>query len=185
MMATTEANSILDHGSFNERYLLLLGSNPVTLFDKTTALRDDAVIDCLIKWVQYSPEPFLSPCMDTADLFSLFLYQFSLPSSLCYEQIFSFRLVSKTPKGGGGSIMSEWLSYLELTGLCLPIRVYFSPSIVCTLSCRMGDWESHLFVFFSYVLFVKRAKYWAMDLSVFNKISSVQINETKKCIENS
>ena len=56
-----------------------------------------------------SPEPPLSPCLDTAGLLSLFFYQFSLPSLLCYEQNFLFGPVSKTPRGM--SIMSEWPSY--------------------------------------------------------------------------
>ena len=37
--------------------------------------------------------------------FLSFFYQFSLPSSLCHEQNFLFRPVSKTPR------VSEWLSY--------------------------------------------------------------------------
>ena len=34
-----------------------------------------------------------SPCLDTADLLSLFFYQFSLPSSFCHEKNFLFRPV--------------------------------------------------------------------------------------------
>ena len=59
-----------------------------------------------------SPEPLLSPCLDKADLPSLFFHQFSLPSSLCCEQNFSFRPVSKTPKKV--STISEWSSYRKL-----------------------------------------------------------------------
>ena len=82
----------------HEEYLPLVGSNSVTFLGRTIALRYDLVIDCLIKWVQLapacdhspSPEPPLSPCLDTADLLSLFFYQFNLPSSLCFEQNFYF-----------------------------------------------------------------------------------------------
>ena len=56
------------------------------------------------------PEPPLSLCLNTADLLSLFFYQFSLLSSLCFEQNLLFRPVSKTP-GGGWPITSEWPSY--------------------------------------------------------------------------
>ena len=71
------------------------------------ALHEDAVIDWLIEWVQFTAAFDHSPALNRPCLrawthgwptFSLFLYQFSLPSSLCYEQNFLFRPVSKTPR---------------------------------------------------------------------------------------
>ena len=46
-----------------------------------------------------SPDPPLPSCLETTDLLSLLFYQFSLPSSLCYDQNFLFRPVFKTPRG--------------------------------------------------------------------------------------
>ena len=102
-IATTEANAFLDLGQFNEACVLLMGSNTVTFFGRTVAFCGDAVIDCLVKWVQFTPavdhSPALSPCLDTANLLSLFFYQFSLASLLCHEQNYLFRPVCKTPLG--------------------------------------------------------------------------------------
>ena len=46
----------------------------------------------------WTPPP-LSPCLSTTDLLSLFSYQFSLPSSLCYEQNFYFAQCPKRQEG--------------------------------------------------------------------------------------
>ena len=101
------ADSILDLGRFNEGYLLLVGSSTVTFFRRTIALHDDAIIDCLIKWVQSAPAVDHSPALNHPGLpagtqlaYLLFFYQFSLPSLLCFEQNFLFRPVSKMPKRG-------------------------------------------------------------------------------------
>ena len=68
-----------------------------------------------------SPEPPLSPCLDTADLLSFFFYQSSLPFSLCYEQNFLFRPLSTTLMGV--SVISEWPSYMIL-------QIYWSRNMV-------------------------------------------------------
>ena len=66
MIAKTEAYSILGLEYFNEGYLLMVGPKSVTFFGRTIAVRDDAVIDCLIKWVQLAPaidhsQPWTAP----------------------------------------------------------------------------------------------------------------------------
>ena len=64
MTARTEASSILNLGWFNEGYLPLARSNSVTFLDRTIALLDDAVIDWLIKWVQFTPAVDHSPALN-------------------------------------------------------------------------------------------------------------------------
>ena len=48
------------------------------------------------------PQPLLSSCLDTADLFSLFFYHFSPLCLLCHEQNLLFRSVSRTPSAMQG-----------------------------------------------------------------------------------
>ena len=68
-------------------------------FGTTTALHDDAVIDCLIKCAQLAPAVDHSPALNRPCLrawtqltyFLPFFYQFSLLSSLSCEQNFLFR----------------------------------------------------------------------------------------------
>ena len=74
-------------------------------FGRTIALRNKGVIDWLIEWVQLAPavdhSPVLNrPCLRawTQLTYFFFFSQFSLPSSLYYEQNLSFRSVSKRPR---------------------------------------------------------------------------------------
>ena len=91
MIARTEACSILDFAELNEEDLLLVGSNSVTFFGKTIALRDDAVIDCLIKWAQYSPEP---PCLRAWTQLTYFL---SFSTSSVFPLHFSMSKIFISP----------------------------------------------------------------------------------------
>ena len=68
MTARFEANSILDLGWFNEEHLLLVGFNSVTFIGRTIAWRDEAVIDCLIKWVQLASAVDHSPALNRSCL---------------------------------------------------------------------------------------------------------------------
>ena len=94
-------------------YLTLLWSNSGTFFDTTIALRGDAAIDCLIKWVQLTTavdhSPALNcPCLRVWTQLTYFLSfstssVFSLPFAM--SGIFYF---SQCPKRKGvGSIISE------------------------------------------------------------------------------
>ena len=123
MTARTQANSILDFGNFG--CLVVVGSNSETCLERTITLHYDAVIDCLIKWVQLAPAFDHSPalnrsslCLDTADLLSLFLYQFSLSFSPCYEPNFLFRPVSKTSRGGVNNFRATLVLQLSYKRIC-------------------------------------------------------------------
>ena len=105
----------LNLGLFNEGYLLLVGSNSGTFFGETIALRDDAVVDCLIKWVSafYQSPALNRPCLRAWTQLTYFL-SFStspvFPLHFAMSRIFYF---VQRPKrhGEGVSIISEWPSY--------------------------------------------------------------------------
>ena len=89
MIARTEANLILNLGKLNEGYLVLVGSDSVTCFGRTVALRDDAVIDCLIKWIQltaaFDHSPALNrPCLRAWTQLNYFL-SFSASSAFPFQ----------------------------------------------------------------------------------------------------
>ena len=84
-------------------------------------------------WPAPNPEPPLSPCLDPANLLSLFFYQFNLSSSLCYEQI-SFYFAQC--QNGGVNNFRGTLVYLG----CLTNKVYFCTAIVM----NSISWESTL-----------------------------------------
>ena len=117
MIARTEANSILDLEWFNVGHLLLVGSNSGTFFGKTTALRGDAVIDCLVRWVQWAPAVYHSPSLDRSCLhaWTQLTYLFSLlpvqssPFYFAMSRIFYF---AQCPNRQGVRIISEWSSYM-------------------------------------------------------------------------
>ena len=101
-MSRIEVHWILDLGWFNEEYLVMVGSALGRFSGKLLFLRDDTVVDWLIKWAELTPAfdhspilNLLSPCLDTADLRSLFFYQFIFPSLFCHEQSFWYHSGSR------------------------------------------------------------------------------------------
>ena len=120
MIAKTEANSLLDLGWFNEGYLLLTGLDSETFFGRTIVLRDDAVIDCLIKGVQLASDVDHSsalnrPCLRAWTQLTYFL-SFSTSSLFRLHCAMSRIFISASVQNAKGvSIISEWPSYYNIT----------------------------------------------------------------------
>ena len=92
---------------FNEGYLPLEWSNTVTFFGRTIVLRDDAVIDCLIKWVQWPPAVDHSPALNRLCLraWTQLTYFHSFSASSVFPLHFAMSRISyfiQCPKRHGG-----------------------------------------------------------------------------------
>ena len=86
---------------------MLVGSNSGTFCDRTVALHDDAVVDCLIKWVQLTSAVDHNPALNRPCLraWTQLTYSPSLSTSsifplpLAISRIFYF---AQCPKRQGG-----------------------------------------------------------------------------------
>ena len=118
MIARTEANSILDVGLLNEKYPLLVGSSSGTFFGKTNAL---GVMQWLIAWLNNCSWHLLLTIAQfwaapvfvlghSWPAFSLFLPVQSFLFSLLSTEFFISPSVQNAE--GGGSIISQWPSYV-------------------------------------------------------------------------